>query len=91
MKFIPVEKIPQVRTCNGGYSSEYKPMYAYLTEFMKMNVKYALVTFAPTDYANSKSAESCIRDAIRRHSLPIKIVVRNREDIYLTRTDMEET
>ena len=89
MNFIPVEQIPKKRSPRSGDLVDYKPMGEYLKEFMLMNVKYVKVAFSYLDYSNAESAYVSIRDAAKRHGLPIAAVLRD-DDVYLMRTDMED-
>ena len=78
MKFVKVNEIP----------SHVKPvcrMYAYLKEFMRMNIKVARVD--DHGYKSAKVAANCIGAACKRHVLPIDARLSNGE-VYLIRRDM---
>jgi hypothetical protein len=89
MNFIPVDCVPKKNTPKAGDFSEFKPMRSYLREFMNMNVKTVKVIFKPFEYANPKSACTGFGQTVRRAGLPVKVSLRG-DDIYLTRTDLED-
>lgn len=88
MNFVPVNELPKKKT-GKVCTVDHKPVYQYLKEFMKMDIKYAKVAITPMDYSNPDSAESCLRMTINSAGLPIK-VARRGDDVYLVRTDKEE-
>lgn len=89
MTFVKVDNIPKMHATRTDTTSDRKPLYSYLKEFVKMDVKYVKVVFASDDYFDLWSAANCLRAAAARTDFPIKVVQRG-EDVYLTRTDMEE-
>lgn len=87
MNFIPVDEIPK-KNSGRVNAMEHKSVYNYLMEFMKMNIKYARISFTPADYSDIYSAADSIRTAISRCGASAKVVIRG-DDVYLMRTDME--
>ena len=85
MQLTPVEDLP-VRQAN----CQYKNLKDYIDSFMKSNVKYAQVRFAPYEFANVYSAYGSFNRIIKLSNYPVEATIVNSE-LYLVRTDMEGT
>lgn len=85
MRFIEVDKNEILKAKKTH--SEYHNYLAELTEFMHMNVAAARVVIGKSEYKNTKSAEESLRNAIRYHKCPIRVVTVD-DQIYFIRTDM---
>lgn len=86
MKFVPVEKLPDIQTgkCTRTKSHVHK---VYLQEFMNMNVKIARVEFGRNDFSDIRSAYRSLLQTITRSGDPIKVCFRD-NSIYLVRRDI---
>ena len=85
MKLIPVTKLPDPE-----FKSEHKNLAKLCSDFLKLNVKYARVEFAPYDYNSVHSAYTSLRSFIRGHdykSVYVKVI---HNDLYFVRTDWED-
>ena len=80
MKFIEAE-VENTRR------SAYKNLKDELSEFMKMNVKSAKVTFTESEYSCSTAARVALSQAIKTNCFPIKVKTAN-GNVYLVRTDL---
>lgn len=78
MKMVKVKEMP---------SRINHDLQGYIAEFMKMNTPIVQVKLAPGEYANMKTAQSCMISAINRAKVPVKTKVRDGK-MYLVRTDM---
>lgn len=78
MKLVKVKEMP---------SRINHDLQGYIATFMKMDTQIVQVELAPGEYANMKSAQSCILSAINRAKVPVKTSVCDGK-LYLIRTDM---
>lgn len=77
MKFVKVDEIPKRKPA--------RDMYAYLKEFMRMNIKMARVD--DHGYKTDRIAANCFASAVRRHVFPID-VRQSGGAVYLIRRDI---
>lgn len=89
MTLVPVKKLPKKAVRKSYEHCGYKPVRSYLTEFMKMGVKYARVDINAADYVDPVSARQTLVRSIKDGKFPIVVKVRD-YDIYLIRTDLED-
>ena len=68
---------------------QYKNPREYMDCFMRMDVKYAHVSFAPYEFLNVYSAKGSFDRVIRLFNYPVASSIVNNE-LYLVRTDMED-
>ena len=58
-----------------------------LTEFIRINVKAVEVQLNPNEYSSAYSAQTSLRQSIKRFGMPILAISRGGK-VYLIRTDM---
>ena len=87
MRFVPVEKIPEINYPDGEKKCIYKPIRKYIEEFMKIGIKIAKVELNDDEYRDYESARVVFSNAVKRHCFPIDVVIRNKE-VYLVRRDI---
>lgn len=72
---------------NGVPKRENFKLNNYFKEFLAMNVKTVRIELDKDDYKSVKVADSALKNAVKRHGVPIK-VVRSEGQLYFVRTDM---
>lgn len=83
MEFVPIKELPK----SDWRRNPRRDIRAKLDEFMKMNVKIALVTFNEGEYLSSYSACESLRGCIYRAEYPIA-VSSVQDQVYFVRTDI---
>lgn len=84
MKLVPIKMLPSRRA-----NCQYKNIREYISNFMRMNVKYVRVDYMREEFANVYSASGSFVRMIKLFDYPIRAVIINSE-LYLVRTDMED-
>lgn len=83
MTFTPVDRLP-----DRGPNKPQKKNTDHLTEFLKMNVKYARMDYGPLEYASLHSAKGANDKTIKHYGLPIRTQIINSE-LYLINLELE--
>lgn len=83
MRFIEVGELPE-KTIRYGTRND---LDNRLKEFMKMNIKIAVLDFNEREYSSSFSAYMSIRTGVSRHCYPID-VYHMAGGVYLVRRDI---
>lgn len=81
MTFTPVKKFPMAKGRKGK-----EIVCGYFTEFIKLDIKAAKISFNEGEYCNTHSAYNSLHRAASKWEFPVRVSMR-KDDIYFIRTD----